>query len=161
MHFFAPYDIPPLPKQVVFVLDTSGSMYDRKILQLKEAMSKILGELKENDLFNIVEFNSNVRIWDLNRNATVDFPELGDSWYSGESNKSLNVSKFFVITFCFNHALFCLYQIICECTWHTYLSKNHLIGYVEFFPDLNICKNKQKRTYLKIMLVTLSEFEKP
>lgn len=56
-------------------------------------MSKILGELKERDLFNIVEFNSNVRIWDIQRKLTVDFPELGDSWYSGESNKSLNVSS--------------------------------------------------------------------
>ncbi|KAJ8930553.1 hypothetical protein NQ314_016634, partial [Rhamnusium bicolor] len=42
VHFFAPNDLDPLPKHVVFALDTSGSMGGRKIDQLKDAMMSIL-----------------------------------------------------------------------------------------------------------------------
>ncbi|KAJ8913538.1 hypothetical protein NQ315_017089 [Exocentrus adspersus] len=66
VHFFAPNDLDPLPKHVVFVLDTSGSMCGRKISQLKDAMMSILGDLRKNDLINIIEFNYNVIVWDIN-----------------------------------------------------------------------------------------------
>nr|XP_021193370.2 inter-alpha-trypsin inhibitor heavy chain H4 isoform X2 [Helicoverpa armigera] len=65
VHFFAPSELPPLSKFVVFVLDTSGSMMDRKIIQLREAMQTILGELNEGDYFSIVEFDSTVTVHDL------------------------------------------------------------------------------------------------
>lgn len=97
VHFFAPSDITPLPKQVVFVLDTSGSMYDRKIQQLKQAMNSILDELKEIDLFNIVEFSSNARVWDLNSHSSVSFPDSGDNWYNGESTKDVKVSMNIIV----------------------------------------------------------------
>ncbi|KAJ8733901.1 hypothetical protein PYW07_014452 [Mythimna separata] len=65
VHFFAPKELPTLSKFVVFVLDTSGSMMDRKIVQLREAMQTILSELNEGDYFCIVEFASIVTVHDL------------------------------------------------------------------------------------------------
>ncbi|KAF5307808.1 hypothetical protein FQR65_LT06680 [Abscondita terminalis] len=89
VHFFAPTELKPLPKQVVFILDTSGSMSGQKIKQLKEAMNKILEQLKEEDTFNLVEFNSNARIWDLNNHsASVWYPRSND-WYLEESKKEI------------------------------------------------------------------------
>lgn len=87
VHFFSPSDVQPLPKQVVFVLDTSGSMYYEKIHQLKQAMYTILGELKPNDIFNLVEFNSVVKTWNLNDNSTVVFPKDYSGW--GETNQQV------------------------------------------------------------------------
>ena len=56
MHFFSPADLPPLRKQVTFVLDVSGSMAGRKIEQLRQAMTTILDDLNKDDLFSIVLF---------------------------------------------------------------------------------------------------------
>lgn len=47
---------------MVFVLDTSGSMMDRKIIQLREAMQTILSDLNPGDYFSIVEFASSVTV---------------------------------------------------------------------------------------------------
>lgn len=62
VHFFAPEHLPPLRKHVIFVLDVSGSMSGRKMTQLKEAMSTILGDLNQDDLFSIVPFSSTVQV---------------------------------------------------------------------------------------------------
>ncbi|KAF2885858.1 hypothetical protein ILUMI_20315 [Ignelater luminosus] len=81
VHFFAPTELAPLPKHVVFVLDTSSSMWGQKIEQLKEAMNKILEQLHNNDLFSLVEFNSNVKVWDLNNaESSVWYPTSGDNF---------------------------------------------------------------------------------
>lgn len=64
MHFFAPKDLKPLSKLVVFVLDTSSSMSGRKIEQLRDAMRAILADLHPSDFFSIVEFSSNVKVTD-------------------------------------------------------------------------------------------------
>ncbi|GLG93779.1 Uncharacterized protein GBIM_01130, partial [Gryllus bimaculatus] len=57
--------LPPLPKHVIFVLDVSGSMEGRKVQQLKEAMTTILGDLKPGDYFNLLEFSYSVTVWNL------------------------------------------------------------------------------------------------
>ena len=63
-HFFAPVGIVPLRKRILFVLDVSGSMsIGRKITQLKEAMTHILQELNDEDLFNIITFESTSLAW--------------------------------------------------------------------------------------------------
>lgn len=41
-----------------------------KIEQLKQAMYTILQELKENDTFSFVEFESVIRAWNLNGSST-------------------------------------------------------------------------------------------
>lgn len=62
VHFFSPSDLKPIPKHVVFVLDVSGSMYGRKIAQLREALKAILNELTPSDYFNLVKFHSTVQV---------------------------------------------------------------------------------------------------
>jgi uncharacterized protein YegL len=62
VHFFAPPELTPLPKHVVFVLDVSGSMHGRKIEQLREAMDSILRELRPGDYFNLIEFSYSVTV---------------------------------------------------------------------------------------------------
>merc|ERR1712110_551390 len=63
VHYFAPFNLPSLPKHLVFVLDTSGSMSGEKIQQLKDAMFTVLEDLTESDFFNMIEFSSGVSHW--------------------------------------------------------------------------------------------------
>ena len=54
----------PLSKDIVFIVDTSGSMSGDKMTQTKEAFRVIMNELSsENDRFNIVSFSSDLDIW--------------------------------------------------------------------------------------------------
>ncbi|XP_069689636.1 inter-alpha-trypsin inhibitor heavy chain H4-like [Periplaneta americana] len=71
VHFFSPDDLKPLRKQVTFVLDVSGSMSGRKIEQLREAMTIILGDLNEGDLFSIILFSDAVQVLDLALNESA------------------------------------------------------------------------------------------
>jgi uncharacterized protein YegL len=71
VHFFAPAGLQPLPKHAIFVLDTSGSMYGRKLEQLKEAMSTILADLNQADLFSIVLFSTVVQVSQFSGNASL------------------------------------------------------------------------------------------
>ncbi|XP_076256966.1 inter-alpha-trypsin inhibitor heavy chain H1-like isoform X2 [Rhynchophorus ferrugineus] len=64
LHFFAP-TLPPLKKQVIFTLDVSGSMCDKKFELMKEAMVNILNTLKPDDCFSIIQFNNTISLWDL------------------------------------------------------------------------------------------------
>ena len=50
----------PLKKTVVFVVDRSGSMSGKKIEQAKGALTFVLNNLREGDLFNIVAYDSEV-----------------------------------------------------------------------------------------------------
>lgn len=61
------------------MLDTSGSMEGIRITQLKEAMKSILSELKKDDIFNIVEFSSISKVWNVEAVAVQH--ETGRSWF--------------------------------------------------------------------------------
>ncbi|XP_070594764.1 inter-alpha-trypsin inhibitor heavy chain H3-like [Erythrolamprus reginae] len=63
VHFFAPKNLERLPKNVAFVIDVSGSMHGRKIQQAKEALTKIVEDLREEDHFNIILFESSASKW--------------------------------------------------------------------------------------------------
>ncbi|XP_068951490.1 inter-alpha-trypsin inhibitor heavy chain H4-like [Petaurus breviceps papuanus] len=63
VHYFAPAELSTLPKNVIFVIDKSGSMSGRKIKQTREALVKILGDLKSEDQFNLVIFDGHVTQW--------------------------------------------------------------------------------------------------
>ncbi|KAM4711671.1 inter-alpha-trypsin inhibitor heavy chain H2 [Anableps anableps] len=63
VHFFAPSNLAPLPKNIVFVIDVSGSMWGVKMKQTVDAMKAILDDLNVEDRFSIIDFNHNVRCW--------------------------------------------------------------------------------------------------
>ncbi len=50
-----------IAKDVIVVLDTSGSMEGEKIVQAKSALSYVLGHLNPEDRFNVVEFSTGAR----------------------------------------------------------------------------------------------------
>jgi len=53
------------PREVVFVLDTSGSMAGPSIVQAREALILAISRLSEQDRFNVIEFNSDAsRLFD-------------------------------------------------------------------------------------------------
>ena len=53
-----------LPKDVVFVMDRSGSMEGEKIKQARDALRHILGQLGEHDRFSIVSFDERISVLD-------------------------------------------------------------------------------------------------
>ncbi|ESO84891.1 hypothetical protein LOTGIDRAFT_146259, partial [Lottia gigantea] len=59
VHYFTPSGLKPIDKNILFVLDTSGSMAGIKIQQLRESMLTILDNLNPDDNFNILRFESN------------------------------------------------------------------------------------------------------
>ncbi|KAI5174330.1 Inter-Alpha-Trypsin Inhibitor Heavy Chain H4 [Manis pentadactyla] len=63
VHYFAPEGLPAIPKNVIFVIDKSGSMRGRKIQQTREALIKILDDLSPNDQFNLVSFSWEATQW--------------------------------------------------------------------------------------------------
>ena len=55
-------DVPqPMPRELLFVVDTSGSMHGVSIAQAQKALARALDGLRANDRFNIIEFNSTTR----------------------------------------------------------------------------------------------------
>ncbi|KAM6979733.1 inter-alpha-trypsin inhibitor heavy chain H3a [Aplochiton taeniatus] len=63
VHFFAPPDLPRVSKNVVFVIDKSGSMSGRKMEQTREALLAILKELHRDDYFALFTFNDDIQPW--------------------------------------------------------------------------------------------------
>ena len=51
----------PVPREVIFILDVSGSMAGTSILQAKAAVSLALGSLRPADHFNLIVFNNSSR----------------------------------------------------------------------------------------------------
>ncbi|XP_027858279.1 inter-alpha-trypsin inhibitor heavy chain H3-like isoform X4 [Xiphophorus couchianus] len=63
VHHFAPSNLPRIPKNVVFVIDRSGSMHGRKIEQTRAALIHILNDLTEDDFFGIICFDQDIFHW--------------------------------------------------------------------------------------------------
>lgn len=63
VQYFSPSGLNPLAKNVVFVIDVSGSMSGQKIAQTRQAMFAILDQLRAGDSFNIVLFNGDTLLW--------------------------------------------------------------------------------------------------
>jgi Ca-activated chloride channel family protein len=61
-----------LDREVIFVLDTSGSMSGESLNQAKRALLLALSELKAEDRFNVIEFNSYAQnLWQTPKPATL------------------------------------------------------------------------------------------
>ncbi|XP_065096920.1 inter-alpha-trypsin inhibitor heavy chain H3-like isoform X6 [Paramisgurnus dabryanus] len=63
VHNFAPSDLPRIPKNVVFIIDRSGSMSGKKIVQTRLALLKILSDLSEDNHFGLITFDHQVDLW--------------------------------------------------------------------------------------------------
>ncbi|XP_063797400.1 inter-alpha-trypsin inhibitor heavy chain H3-like isoform X2 [Pseudophryne corroboree] len=63
VHYFAPASLQRMPKNVVFVIDRSGSMHGDKIKQAQEAFIKILDDVPREDRFGILLFDDKVNVW--------------------------------------------------------------------------------------------------
>ncbi|XP_036286781.1 inter-alpha-trypsin inhibitor heavy chain H4 [Pipistrellus kuhlii] len=63
VHYFAPESLSMIPKNVIFVIDTSGSMIGKKIRQTREALIKILEDLRPEDHFNLITFSREATQW--------------------------------------------------------------------------------------------------
>ncbi|XP_053932521.1 inter-alpha-trypsin inhibitor heavy chain H4 [Cuculus canorus] len=63
VHYFAPHEMPVFPKNVIFVIDRSGSMGGRKIEQTRDALLKVLQDLRPEDHFGFITFNNKVVEW--------------------------------------------------------------------------------------------------
>lgn len=57
-------DSKALPKDIVFVIDRSGSMAGEKIEQARKALHHILGQLGKDDRFSIVSFDEGISVLD-------------------------------------------------------------------------------------------------
>ena len=73
VHYIAPHGLEPVNKNVMFVLDVSGSMTGVKLKQTKAAMATILDDLRPSDVFNIIVFEGLVRFW-TNEGAVLATP---------------------------------------------------------------------------------------
>ncbi|OFZ96540.1 MAG: marine proteobacterial sortase target protein [Betaproteobacteria bacterium RIFCSPLOWO2_02_FULL_62_17] len=70
-----------LPREVIFVIDTSGSMHGESIAQAKEALEMAVRRLAPADRFNVIEFNSYARsLWNDARPADRDNTDLAARW---------------------------------------------------------------------------------
>jgi Ca-activated chloride channel homolog len=72
---------PRLPRETIFVIDTSGSMYGASIQQARRALLFALGRLHPEDSFNVIQFNSTMhRLFDAARPAMPAALEQARAW---------------------------------------------------------------------------------
>jgi Ca-activated chloride channel family protein len=60
-----------IPRDVILVLDTSGSMEGEKIDQAKEALSYVLAHLNERDRFNVIAFSTGLKRYSAHLQAVT------------------------------------------------------------------------------------------
>ncbi len=76
--------ISDVAKNIVFVLDRSGSMSGKKIEQSKKAMEFVLSNLNENDNFNIIDYDDRVEVYKQeNQSYSPDNLKSALSYVSG------------------------------------------------------------------------------
>ena len=70
-----------LPKESIFIIDTSGSMAGTSLNEAKSALQLAIDRLSPQDRFNIIEFNSVTRVmFDSARNASSDNVQEAKRW---------------------------------------------------------------------------------
>jgi Ca-activated chloride channel family protein len=83
----------PLAREVIFILDTSGSMSGDSLYQAKTALFMAIMGLKGTDSFNLIEFNSNARaLWSYSRAASDANKQTAREFVQGlEANGGTNM----------------------------------------------------------------------
>ncbi|GLH02926.1 UDP-sugar transporter UST74c [Gryllus bimaculatus] len=96
VHFFAPESLSPIPLHIIFVLDTSTSMWGRKIEQLQVSMKSILGKLRSEDHFSLIHFGNDVSVWSTQPQETVGINRYN---FTHEANKiNIDRATYFIST---------------------------------------------------------------
>jgi len=70
-------------RDIVFVMDTSGSMQGNRIIQTKKAFDFFVSKLNENDRYGIVDFSSGVKYW-------KEELQKVDEWTKSEARHYIN-----------------------------------------------------------------------
>lgn len=74
----------PMPRDFVFVMDTSGSMRGPKMDQAKKALKYCINSLGENDRFSMLNFATSISLFrDEFVPANEEFKNLGRKWIEG------------------------------------------------------------------------------
>jgi Ca-activated chloride channel family protein len=74
----------PMPREAIFVIDTSGSMQGASIEQAREALELAVRRLGAADRFNVIEFNSHARaLYPEARAATHENVQRAARWVRG------------------------------------------------------------------------------
>lgn len=74
----------PMPRDFVFVMDTSGSMRGPKMEQAKKALKYCINSLGENDRFSMLNFATSISLFrDEFGPANEEFKNLGRKWIEG------------------------------------------------------------------------------
>jgi len=98
VHYFAPDNLPTMPKHVIFVIDISGSMSGRKLQQTKDAMTTMLDKMSEKNIdnFNIILFDSTIQVWgrdcDLRSSISYEIEGVTEPPCEFESDKDISYS---------------------------------------------------------------------
>jgi Ca-activated chloride channel homolog len=73
-----------LPREVVYVIDTSGSMQGASIQQARKALALAIARLRPGDRFNVIQFNSSTEVlFDVPRPATRKNQAKATAWVEG------------------------------------------------------------------------------
>jgi Ca-activated chloride channel family protein len=80
-------------KDVILVLDTSGSMQGQKMAQVQEAASRVIESLNSVDRFNIVSFSTGVRTFNRQLAPAGDAGNYGSFINSLEALGGTNISQ--------------------------------------------------------------------
>ncbi|WP_166422064.1 marine proteobacterial sortase target protein [Paraglaciecola sp. 20A4] len=79
-----PHNNQRMPRDVILLLDTSGSMAGESIIQAKQAVAFALNQLHTDDRVNIIEFNDQPRpLWDHAMPASAGNIQRAKNWVSG------------------------------------------------------------------------------
>ncbi|MCK5685408.1 VWA domain-containing protein, partial [bacterium] len=60
------YESKPIPKDILFIMDTSGSMKGKKMKQAREALKFCVNSLAKDDNFNIISFATGINTFEKN-----------------------------------------------------------------------------------------------
>lgn len=73
--------VAPLPRELILVIDTSGSMQGQSMVQARAALDLALRHLAPQDFFNVIEFDSDTHaLFPQSVPATTDDVQLAREW---------------------------------------------------------------------------------